>query len=161
MTSGQARAAAVVRILAGVIFIAEGWSKIAGPFVRGSFGQRAREMAADAWPFWRVVLESVVVPNAKVFAWIVAAGELAVGIGLLLGLLTRVASFSGALLMLTILLGQSYAPGSSWDKWVTAGLTTKFALLLLLLLGIVDAGRAWSVDAAIGRGRRGRPGARR
>ena len=51
--------------------------------------------------------------------------------------------------MLTILLGQSY-PGRGSDagiKWITAGLTTKFAMLLLLLLAAADAGRVWGLDA--------------
>jgi hypothetical protein len=32
---------------------------------------------------------------------------------------------------------------------VTAGLTTKFALLLLWLLFLADAGRIWSLDARL------------
>ena len=32
------------------------------------------------------------------------------------------------------------------DDWITAGLTPKFAFLLLLLLCAVDAGRVWGLD---------------
>lgn len=53
--------------------------------------------------------------------------------------------------MFAILLGQSYVPGARWDKWITAGLTTKFALLLLLLILASDAGRVWGLDGRLKR----------
>jgi thiosulfate dehydrogenase [quinone] large subunit len=154
VTFAQARGAAVVRILTGVLFVAEGYSKITGAFVRGTFVKRAGEMAGEAWPFWAAFLNRVVIPNATAMAWVVAVGELAVGVGLVLGLLTRIAAVGGALLVFSFLLGQSYVPGSDWSRWVTAGLSSKLAVLLLLLLGIVDAGRVWGLDSRIGRRKR-------
>jgi thiosulfate dehydrogenase [quinone] large subunit len=151
MTSSRtARAVAIVRILTGVIFVAEGWGKIAGEFVRGGFAESVRETASEgAWPFWAAFLHSVVLPNARAFAWFFAAAELALGIALVFGLLTRVAAVGGILLMLILLLGQTDVGGASWTRWVTAGLTTKFALLLLWLLFLADAGRIWSLDARL------------
>ena len=143
---------AIVRMLTGVIFVAEGASKIFGEFVRGGFAKSVREVAAEAWPMWASFLRSVVLPNARPFGWFFALAELALGIGLLLGLLTRVASVCGVILMTLLLLGQTRVPGGSWEKWVTAGLTAKFALLLLWLLFLADAGRVWAVDAALRRG---------
>ncbi|MEP6768337.1 MAG: DoxX family protein [Acidobacteriota bacterium] len=146
--SSSARLAALVRIGTGVIFIAEGVGKILGDFVHGGFAKSAGGMMKESWPFWRGVLQNVILPHASIFAWIVAAGELALGISLVLGLWTRVSTACGSLLMVSILLGQSYpGPGSSWEKWITAGLTTKFALLLLLLLCAADTGRVWGLDA--------------
>lgn len=151
MTRGEERAAALVRILAGIIFVAEGLSKIIGPFVRGGFEKSARGMLAESWPFWASFLRSTVLPHADAFGWVVALGELAVGVGLLVGLWTRWAAIAGALLTIVILLGQSYVPGASWDRWITAGLTTKFALLLLLLLAVVAPGRVWGFDGRMRR----------
>jgi uncharacterized membrane protein YphA (DoxX/SURF4 family) len=75
-----------------------------------------------------------------------------VGIGLVLGLFTRVAAAAGALLMFVILLGTARGePGATWDQWVTAGMTAKFTLLLLLLLFAVDPGKVWGLDARIRR----------
>lgn len=160
MTPGGTRLAALVRILTGMIFVAEGLGKILGPFVRGGFAKQTTEMLSQAWPFWRAFLKGVVLPNASAFGWLVAVGELAVGLALLLGLWTRFAAAAGAALMLSILLCQSDpGRGASWDRWITAGLTTKFALLLLLLLAATDAGRLWGVDARRGAG--GRRGIRR
>lgn len=138
--------ASLVRIAAGIIFVAEGWGKVSGGFVHGDFSKQASGMAAKAWPFWQRLLHGFVLPNAAAIAWLVALSELAVGFGLVLGLWTRVACAGGALLVLTFLFGQSYVPGSSWDSWVTAGLTSKFAILLLLLLAACDAGRVWGLD---------------
>ncbi len=153
MGSGAARVAAIVRIGTGILFLAEGYGKLTGRFVRGGFEEQAKEIAAKAWPFWSRFLHGVVLPHAAAVAWLVALGELAVGIGLLLGLWTRIAAFGGVLLVFSFLLGQSYVPGTSWDGWVTAGLTSKFAVLLLALIGAADTGRVWGMD---GRARRGK-----
>ena len=150
------RVAAVVRILTGVLFVAEGLSKVAGGFVRGEFADSARRMAAATFPFWKRFLESVVLPHATVFAWLVALGELFVGIALIAGFLTRTAAVAGALLMLSIALGASRpAAGAAWDDWITAGLTPKLALLLLALLAGTNPAAVWSVDAR--RPRRAKP----
>jgi len=156
MSVAGARAAALVRMAAGVIFLAEGYSKIAGKFVRGAFADQSREIAAKAWPFWGRFLHGFVIPSAPAFAWFIALGELATGLGLLLGLWTRVASFGGALLVLSIALGQTYVPGETWDRWVTAGLPSKFAVLLLVLLGATGVGRVWGMDGRVRTGRHAR-----
>jgi thiosulfate dehydrogenase [quinone] large subunit len=142
---------AIARILTGVIFIAEGAAKIGGEFVRGGFAKSVRETAAEAWPMWGSFLRSVVLPNAGAFGWFFAVAELALGIGLVLGFLTRVAAVGGILLMVILLLGQTHVPGAGWEKWVTAGLTSKFALLLLWLVYLADAGRVWALDASLRR----------
>src|SRR6202023_210973 len=77
VTAGQARLAALVRIATGVLFIAEGYGKITGPFVQGGFSRSVSGMASESWPFWRSFLESGVKPHAAVFGWFVALGELA------------------------------------------------------------------------------------
>jgi thiosulfate dehydrogenase [quinone] large subunit len=145
VTAGQTRLAALVRIATGVIFIAEGYGKITGPFLQGGFSRSVSGMASESWPFWRSFLESVVKPHAAVFGWVVALGELSLGVALAAGFLTRIAAASGVLLLFTILLGQTYVPGSGWAAWVTAGLTTKFAILLLLSIAAVGHG-AWGWD---------------
>jgi thiosulfate dehydrogenase [quinone] large subunit len=146
------RLAAVVRILTGLLFVAEGWSKISGGFVRGGFGKMAGRIAQESWPFWRQFLEKAVVPNAAAFGWVFALGELAVGIGLILGLWTRIACAGGVALMLVVALGESRpGPGARWDDWITSGLTPKLALLLFLLLFAVDAGKVWGLDARLAR----------
>ena len=68
-TPATARGVAIARILTGVIFVAEGVSKIRGEFVRGGFAESVRETAGHAWPFWASFLRSTVlhcrVPREK------------------------------------------------------------------------------------------------
>jgi thiosulfate dehydrogenase [quinone] large subunit len=149
------RTAAIVRILTGVLFVAEGLSKISGPFVRGGFARDVGGIAAESFPFWKRFLEWAVVPRANLFAWVIALGELAVGVGLLVGFLTRVAAGGGALLTLAFALGQAKPQtGAAWGDWITSGLTAKFAFLLLVLLFAVNPGTVWGFDASRGARRR-------
>jgi uncharacterized membrane protein YphA (DoxX/SURF4 family) len=145
------RTAAAVRIFTGVLFLALGWGKATGDFVRTGFAENAREMAAGAWPLWKTLLENAVLPHAGAFAWGLALSEIAVGIGLVLGLLTRIAAAGGVALMIAILLGSGPGAGATWDQWVTAGLTAKFTLLLLVLIFAVDPGRVWGLDGRLRR----------
>jgi thiosulfate dehydrogenase (quinone) large subunit len=148
---------AIIRIATGVIFFAEGFSKITGDFVRGGFAQSAREMAAGkAWPFWSAFLKSIVIPNATGFGWFFALAELVLGVTLIFGFLTRAAAVGGILLMVILLLGQTDVRKGGWAEWVTAGLPTKFALLLLWLIFLADAGRVWGIDARVRRRPRAR-----
>ena len=150
------RTAAIVRMLTGLLFTAEGLSKVTGDFVRGGFAKQVGRIAAGSFPFWKHFLEATVAPHADAFGWIVALGELAVGLGLITGLFTRAAAAGGALLMLSIALGQARPEaGAAWDDWITSGLTPKFAFLLLVLLCAVNPGKVWGLD-----GRRGRRPAR-
>jgi uncharacterized membrane protein YphA (DoxX/SURF4 family) len=146
------RFAAIVRIATGLLFLAEGYSKIAGEFVKGGFRKQAALMAHEAFPFWRRFLETAVIPHASAVAWAFASAELVVGIALVLGLLTRAACAVGIALMLSILLASANAgSGARWADWITAGLTPKFALLLFVLLLAVNAGTTWGLDARLWR----------
>ena len=122
-------ARAIVRILTGALFVAEGWAKIAGTFVRGGFAGDLPEIAR----------------------WLIALGELAVGIGLLLGLWTRVACAGGVVLMLAIGMGgiRPGDAGAGWTGWVTPSLSARLAFLLFVLLFTVDAGKTWGLDGAM------------
>ena len=156
LDSRRMRVAAVVRILTGALFAAEGLSKVTGDFVRGGFEKQVPRIAAGTFAFWKQFLQTTVAPHSDVFGWIVALGELCLGIALIAGFLTRPAAVGGALLMLTIVIGEAKpAPGASWGDWITAGLTPKLALLLLVLLAAVNPGKVWGLD-----GRRGRRTAR-
>lgn len=155
-TAAAAKGVAIARILTGLIFVAEGAAKIRGDFMRGGFADAVRETAEKAWPFWASFLRSTVLPQAGGFGWFFALAELALGIALVLGLLTRIAALCGMLLVVIILLGQTRVVEGGWEAWVTAGLTAKFALLLLGLLYLADAGRVWGLDARLRRGPRRR-----
>jgi thiosulfate dehydrogenase [quinone] large subunit len=62
------------------------------------------------YPFVVPVLKGFVLPFAKPIAFLVAYGELAIGLGLVLGILVRPASVCGFVYMLALLFSSNY-PG--------------------------------------------------
>jgi len=109
----------VVRLYVASIFLPAGWEKItSGEWLFGDGapiqGLVGNAVATDGTPGWYVwFLQNVVQPNASLFATLVALGETAVGLGLLVGLLTGIAAFGGVFLnsnfVLAGVLGQNPA----------------------------------------------------
>ncbi|WP_249871498.1 DoxX family protein [Oceanobacillus saliphilus] len=62
----------------------------------------AEEGGVAGWYAW--FLETVVIPNAAVFSYLVAWGEVLVGLGLIVGFLTGISAFFGALMNMSFLL---------------------------------------------------------
>jgi thiosulfate dehydrogenase [quinone] large subunit len=69
-----------------------------------------------AYPFMAPVLRNFVLPHATPIAFLVAYGELAIGISLVSGVLVRPASLGGLVYMLTLLLSSNY-PGAHAAFW--------------------------------------------
>ena len=94
----------VVRLYVAYIFLPAGWGKITsgkwllgdGSPITGMVSGAAASPDTPAWYAW--FLQNIVEPNAGLFATLVALGELAVGLGLLVGLLTGIAAFGGVFL---------------------------------------------------------------
>jgi thiosulfate dehydrogenase [quinone] large subunit len=91
----------VVRLYMASVFVPAGWAKVTsgqwlfgdGAPIQGMVGGAVASEGTPGWYSW--FLENVVQPNAGLFATLVALGELAVGLGLLVGLLTGIAAFGG------------------------------------------------------------------
>lgn len=97
----------VIRVYLGYAWLIAGWHKITNDkwvgsdagaalsgFVKGALGKAADGKDVTGW--YSSFLENTVLPNAKLFSYFVAYGEVLVGLGLILGLLTGVAAFFGA-----------------------------------------------------------------
>lgn len=83
-------------------------------------------------------------PNFGLFGLLTFVTEIALGLGLLLGLLTRLAGLGGALWQVNIALGAFSVPGEWYWIWA----------LLILPQGVFaacGAGRALGLDAVIRR----------
>ncbi len=95
------------------IFIPAGWGKItSGKWLFGDGspiqGLVGGAISADGTPGWYVwFLENVVEPNSSLFATLVALGEFAAGLGLLVGLLTGIAAFGAVFLNANFILAGS------------------------------------------------------
>jgi len=89
-----------------------------------------------------VLVRDVVLPNITVFGPLVYAVEVAIGISLMLGALSRLGATLGALMSLNLWLGLYSAPGE-WP-W-----TYGFLVILQLLFIIDPPGRRLGIDALL------------
>jgi thiosulfate dehydrogenase [quinone] large subunit len=98
----------------GTEWLLAGWEKVISP-AWGASGKAVTGFAAGAlaktsgahpavqgWYAW--FLQHIVLPGAGFFSFLVSWGELAVGLGLLLGILTGIAAGFGVLMNLNFLL---------------------------------------------------------
>lgn len=104
----------VVRMDVGSQWLLAGWEKINSPawgtsgkamagFVAGALAKTTgANPSVQGWYGW--FLQHMVLPNAGFFSFLITWGEFAVGLGLLLGILTGIAAGFGVLMNLNYLL---------------------------------------------------------
>lgn len=133
MTISSTRAIALLRIAVGILFLIFGEYKVFGTqFTLGGGFQSwiNRFLDNGAYPFMVPILRSFVLPHATAIAFLVAYGELAIGIALVLGILVRQASLCGAVYMLTLQFSSDY-PGSDAPFWQYFGASLSHLVLAL------------------------------
>ena len=81
-----------------------------------------------AYPFMIPVLQRVALPHATVIAFLVAYGELAIGLALVFGIWVRTASAFGFLYMLSLLFASNY-PGTHVPLWQYFGASLEHSVL--------------------------------
>lgn len=145
------KALAFLRISVGVLFLIFGQYKVFGfQFTLGGGFQHWIDRFLDngAYPFMVPILRGFVLPHGTAIAFLVAYGELAIGISLVLGLLVRAASACGCLYMLALLFSSNY-PGPHVPLWQYFGASLDHLVLALCFVafGIGHAGGIWSVSA--------------
>jgi uncharacterized membrane protein YphA (DoxX/SURF4 family) len=97
-----------------------------------------RFIQEGAYPFMVPVLRDFVLPHGTAIAFLVAYGELAIGLALVLGQLVRIASAFGALYMLTLLFSSNY-PGGHVPLWQYFGASLDHSVLALCFLAFAFA----------------------
>ena len=103
----------VIRLYMAYVYIPAGWEKItSGKWLFGDgspiMGLVNGAIASDSTPAWYTwFLQNVVTPLAPLFATLVALGEFAIGLGLLVGLLTGIAAFFGVFVNANFILAGS------------------------------------------------------
>ena len=148
-TDMNSRALAMLRIGVGLFFFIFGEYKVFGTHftLHGGFQYWInRFLEGGAYPFMAPVLRGFVLTHATPIAFLVAYGELAIGIALICGILVRPASVCGFVFMLTLLFSSDY-PGPTAPFWQYFGASLSHSVFMLcfaaFLLGHSDA--AWSV----------------
>jgi uncharacterized membrane protein YphA (DoxX/SURF4 family) len=91
-----------------------------------------------AYPFMVPVLQHVALPHATAIAFLVAYGELAIGLSLVTGLWVRTASVFGVLYMLVLLFSSNY-PGAHVAVWQYFGASLDHSVLALCFLTFVNS----------------------
>ncbi len=105
--------------------------------------KRLAEFASENPVQWyQQFLTATAVPHAPLFAFLEAFGEVGVGLGLTLGLLTSFSALVGLFMSLNFLLA------SQWMGFCHQGFHFVLAGCMLALL-IGRAGRAWGIDGLI------------
>ena len=149
------RALSLLRIGVGVLFLIFGEYKVfGGQFTLGGGfqGWIDRFLASGAaYPFMVPVLKGFVLPNKTAIAFLVAYGELAIGLGLVSGVLLRAASIAGVVYMLALLFSSNY-PGGHAAPWQYFGAALNHLVLAMCLAAFaISTPTAYSLRAAIRR----------
>jgi uncharacterized membrane protein YphA (DoxX/SURF4 family) len=148
-----ARGLAAFRIFIGLVWLANGLAKLTGraSFDLGfiSFGLIDRNVArgllagyagaeSNAPPAMKSFYADVILANWGFFQWFLTAAELAIGIGLVLGIASRLAALGGLALIgplwIMVLDNRRYFFEFPLD------------VIPLLILAIVPSGRVWGLD---------------
>src|SRR6201984_1640365 len=104
-------APAARRISAGMLFLIFGGSTVFDVEVISRGGSQIwinRFLTDGAYPFMVPVLQKLVLPHATAIAFLVAYGELVIGLALVLGIFVRPAGTCGLIYMLTLLFCSHY-----------------------------------------------------
>ena len=145
-----------IRILLGAIWLNGAAEKILNPLFPREFAQslEAGGFVSQAPPFFQGFMQGAVIPNAELFAQLMRAGELTLGMALVFGLLTNLAALGSAALSVTILLsggGVGLGTGLGPPELLTINLVV--ALLSLAVLLAPDA-KGGSLDGIFSRTRK-------
>jgi uncharacterized membrane protein YphA (DoxX/SURF4 family) len=153
-TSGSSRnamALATLRIAVGVFFVIFGQYKVFGTQFTLGGGFRSyidNFLQGGAYPFMVPVLRHFVLPVVTPMAFLVAYGEMAIGLGLVLGVLVRPASLAGLLLMLAILFSSAYpGPHAAFWQYFGASLSQSIFALCFSAFLIGRSDEVWSLSA--------------
>jgi len=144
-------ALALLRIGVGILFLIFGQYKVfstAFTLHRGFQFWINKFLEGGAYPFMAPILRGFVLRHATSIAFLVAYGELAIGLALVFGIMTRSASFCGLIFMLTLLFSSDY-PGAEAAFWQYFGASLSHSVFALcfaaFLIGRADS--VWSVKA--------------
>ena len=147
-----------LRLAVGILFLIFGSYKVFGTkFTLGGGFQYWIDQflsGGGVYPFMVPVLRDFVLPWAGPIAFLVAYGELAIGLSLVLGLLGRTASVCGLVYMLTLLFASNY-PGPHAIYWQYFGAALNH-LVLAMCFAVLALGRPAEVLSVRVRGRRHR-----
>src|SRR5919112_3633149 len=142
-----------VRILIGAVWLNGAVEKLLNPDFPQQFAAslNAGGFVFQAPPWFQGFMQGTVVPNAELFAQLQRFGELALGLALILGLLTNLAAVGSVILSLVIMLSQGgvrLGMGLGAPEFLTVNVLVALISVVILLS---SAAKVLSVDAILAR----------
>ncbi|MCS4485959.1 DoxX family membrane protein [Staphylococcus americanisciuri] len=93
----------LIRIGSGIVMLMQGFEKLTGGFaINGLIPVVQKSPDVPEW--YKAFFSTVVNTQTDIFQWLIPLGEIAIGLGLILGILSYTASFFGAFVMLNYIL---------------------------------------------------------
>ena len=140
-----------VRILIGAVWLNGAVEKLLNPNFPRQFAAslQAGGFISQAPPFFQDFMRATVVPNAEIVCQLMRAGELSLGIALILGLLTNLAAIGSVGLSAVILLSQGgvgLGTGLGSPEFLTINVLVALISIVILLS---PAAKDVSVDARL------------
>ena len=140
-----------VRVLIGAVWLNGGVEKLLNPDFPQQFSAslEAGGFVSQAPPFFQGFMNGYVVPNAELFAQLMRAGELTLGIALIVGLLTNLAAIGSVGLSAVILLSQGgvgLGTGLGAPEFLTINVVVALISIVILLS---PAAKVFSVDSRL------------
>lgn len=153
MAISATRSLSLLRVAVGCLFLIFAEYKVVGTqfTLHGGFQYWINLfLQGGAYPFMVPVLKNFVLPHATPIAFLVAYGELAIGLALVLGILVRAASVFGALYMLTLLFSANY-PGAHAPFWQYFGASLEHSVLAVCFatFALTKPEELWSIGGLI------------
>jgi thiosulfate dehydrogenase (quinone) large subunit len=142
-----------VRVLIGAVWLNGAIEKLLNPEFPQQFATslQAGGFVSQAPPFFRAFMQGMVVPNAELFAQLMRLGELTLGVALILGLLTNLASLGSVGLSIVITLSQGgvrLGTGLGAPEFLTINVLVALISVVILLS---PAAKNLSVDTVLAR----------
>lgn len=154
--SRYAAVLAALRIFTGLVWLSHGIGKLTNPQWAGpggTFESIVKDMINGSAGAYHDFVVNSVLPNASVYATLVAYGETLAGISLLLGLLTRLGGAAGVFLTLNY-----WAAKGDFTHWTSIGGLDLCTAALSAVNLLLPTGLVAGIDGVIaGRKRRATP----
>jgi thiosulfate dehydrogenase [quinone] large subunit len=140
-----------VRVLVGAVWLNGGVEKLLNADFPRQFAAslQAGGFVSQAPPFFQDFMKGYVVPNAELFAQLMRAGELTLGIALIVGLLTNLAAIGSVGLSVVILLSQGgvrLGTGLGSPEFLTINVIVALISVIILLS---PGAKVFSVDSRL------------
>lgn len=118
-----------IRVLVGVLWLNSFWGKFTNPAYVAGFAATNKGFAAKtSFGFYRDFLNGVVIPNSELWANLTMFGELAIGVLLVLGLLTNIGAVTAFFLNVNFWLAAGQSGSTFAVNILMAGAAVAFVV---------------------------------